>query len=68
MTIKIKLNGEDLQIAKTSNLHDLITSLQLQDQALAVAVNRLVISKQKWTEKNLKANDSVDIVRAIGGG
>ncbi len=68
MTIKIELNGEAHLVAKASNLQDLINSLQLQGQTLAVAVNRQVITKQKWSERMLEANDRVDVVRAIGGG
>jgi len=68
MTIKIELNGQTHQIAKTSNLQDLINSLQLQGKTLAVAVNRQVVSRQKWAECKLKEQDKVDIVRAIGGG
>lgn len=68
MTIKIELNGEAHQIARNRSLQDLIDSLQLQGQTLAVAVNRQVVTKQKWIERKLEANDRVDIVRAIGGG
>ncbi len=68
MTIKIELNGEAHQIARNCSLQDLIDSLQLQGQTLAVAVNRQVVTKQKWIERKLEANDRVDIVRAIGGG
>jgi sulfur carrier protein len=49
-------------------LKDLIDTLQLTGQALAVAVNRQVISREKWGDHALKANDRVDVVRAIGGG
>ena len=68
MTVQIELNGEVRQVAKNDNLQDLINSLRLQGQALAVAVNRQVVSRQKWIERKLEANDRVDIVRAIGGG
>ncbi|MDL2283693.1 sulfur carrier protein ThiS [Oxalobacter sp. OttesenSCG-928-P03] len=68
MTIQIELNGEAYSVAKGHTLQDLIDTLQLTGQALAVAVNRQVISRQKWGERVLEANDRVDVVRAIGGG
>ncbi len=68
MTIQIELNGEARRVTKGHTLQDLIDTLQLTGQALAVAVNRQVISRQKWGEITLEANDRVDVVRAIGGG
>lgn len=68
MTIQIELNGEAKSVNKGLTLKDLIDTLQLTGQALAVAVNRQVVSRQKWDERVLEANDQVDVVRAIGGG
>ncbi|NLC23304.1 sulfur carrier protein ThiS [Oxalobacter vibrioformis] len=68
MTIQIELNGQAQTVTNGHTLQDLIDTLQLTGQALAVAVNRQVISRQKWGERTLEANDRVDVVRAIGGG
>ena len=68
MTIKIELNGEPCSVARGHTLQDLIESLQLTGQALAVAVNRQIVSRQKWGGRILEADDRVDVVRAIGGG
>jgi sulfur carrier protein len=68
MTIQIELNGEAYSIAKGHNLQNLIDTLQLTGQALAIAVNRQVISRQKWSERALEPGDRVEVVRAIGGG
>lgn len=68
MTIQIELNGEGRELAKGATLPDLVGMLQLTGQALAVAVNRQVIPRQKWPECVLKDGDRVEIVRAIGGG
>lgn len=67
MTIQIELNGEVRSVAKGYSLHDLVESLQLTG-ALAVAVNRRVVSRQSWLQRELQPNDRVEIVRAIGGG
>ena len=68
MTIRIELNGEGREVAQGATLQDLVTSLQLTGQALAVAVNRQVIPRQKWPEHALTSGDRVELVRAIGGG
>ncbi len=68
MSIEIKLNGEPHQVEDGCTLQDLISSLQLPNRALAVAVNRKVITRQKWADCVLQSSDQVELVRAIGGG
>lgn len=64
----IELNGAPHPVAENQNVHDLIVSLALSNQALAVAVNREVVPRHLWPQRVLQARDRVDIVRAIGGG
>lgn len=66
--MEIELNGAPHRVAENQNLQDLIASLELANQALAVAVNREVVPRQRWQEQCLQPSDRVDIVRAIGGG
>ena len=67
-SVEIELNGAPHRVTGNPTLRDLIASLALTDQALAVAVNREVVPRQLWAERALQARDRVDIVRAIGGG
>jgi len=66
--IDIELNGEPRCVPPLHTLNDLVDALALTGQALALAVNRTVIPRQQWTQRVLRAQDKVDIVRAIGGG
>jgi sulfur carrier protein len=66
--IEIELNGVVHPIQTNQNVQDLIVSLQLANQALAVAVNREVVPRSAWAQQVLNPRDRVDIVRAIGGG
>ena len=66
--IEIELNGAPHQVPPQQTLHALVAALQLEGQALALAVNRSVVPRQRWHEHTLAAHDKVDIVRAIGGG
>ncbi|MES2299820.1 MAG: sulfur carrier protein ThiS [Pseudomonadota bacterium] len=66
--IEIELNGEPYQVPSGHTLRELVESLALAHQALALAVNRSVVPRQRWPECLLAAGDKVDIVRAIGGG
>jgi sulfur carrier protein len=66
--MEIQLNGELRILHSETNLHSLITELELGNQAIAVAVNRQVIRRAQWPQHMLHAGDQVDVVRAIGGG
>ncbi|GGI21323.1 sulfur carrier protein ThiS [Oxalicibacterium faecigallinarum] len=66
--MEIELNGVSRQISHGSSVADLVAALSLTGKALAVAVNREVVSSNRWHEHVLESTDRVDIVRAIGGG
>jgi sulfur carrier protein len=66
--IEIELNGTPHRVEDNQSLSDLIASLALPNQAMAVAVNRQVVPRQAWVQRQLQPLDRVDIVRAIGGG
>ncbi|HEV7816819.1 MAG TPA: sulfur carrier protein ThiS [Janthinobacterium sp.] len=66
--LDIYLNGEPHLVPDRHTLLELIAALDLENQALALAVNRNVVPRQRWAEHLLRQEDKVDIVRAIGGG
>jgi len=67
-TISIELNGQAHTMVDGDSVQDLIDTLSLTNQALAIAVNRVVVPRAKWREHRFASGDRVDIVRAIGGG
>jgi sulfur carrier protein len=66
--MEIVLNGAPKVLPPGQTLAELVAALQLEGQALALAVNRSVVPRQRWADVALSAQDRVDIVRAIGGG
>ncbi len=66
--VNIELNGEPRALADGQCVQDLVDALALTNQALAVAVNREVVPRVRWRERQFASGDKVDIVRAIGGG
>jgi sulfur carrier protein len=66
--IEIHLNGEAKQLMPQQTLGQLIDSLALPAQAMAVAVNRSVVPRLQWNGTLINHGDQIDIVRAIGGG
>lgn len=66
--IEIELNGAPHAVPARHTLAQLVDALSLTGQALALAVNRAVVPRQQWPQRELQPQDQVDIVRAIGGG
>ena len=66
--IEIELNGAPHAVPPRQTLDQLVDALSLTGQALALAVNRSVVPRQQWSQRELQPQDKVDIVRAIGGG
>ena len=66
--LEIELNGAPHVLPRAASLHELVESLGLSGQALALAVNRHVVPRERWGETALQPRDQVDVVRAIGGG
>jgi sulfur carrier protein len=64
----IILNGQPHQLTNVQTLQQLVVSLELSGKAIAVAVNRRVVASTQWETTQLNAQDTVDVVRAIGGG
>ena len=68
--MNIKLNGEDALLESEIKLSDFISS-QLngkEPNGVAVALNEMVIPKQKWESVTIKENDSIEIITAVQGG
>jgi sulfur carrier protein len=66
--IKIFLNGESCEIPEKTSVKQLFTFLELSDKHCAVEINKEIIFKSIWNERELLKEDRVEIVRAIGGG
>lgn len=66
--IEIELNGSAHQVAASQSVEELIAELSLAGKAVAVAINREIVPRSVWAQRQLQAADRVDVVRAIGGG
>lgn len=64
----ITLNGESRQLEEKTSVSQLLDSLDLSGQRLAVEINREIVPRSEFTELFLSDGDTVEIVQAIGGG
>ena len=68
MSVRITLNGEERHLEAAFTVAQLLESLGLTGQRVAVEVNREIVPRSRYADVVIKDNDHVEVVRAIGGG
>lgn len=66
--MKIMLNGEEKSFATPVTVAALVQEMGLSQRRVAVEVNREIVPRSRHGEFELKDNDRVEVVFAIGGG
>ena len=66
--MNIILNGEKISVLLDINLKDLLELKNIKEKNIVIEVNKEIISKNLWSNKNLEENDEIEIVTAVGGG
>ena len=66
--IKIKVNGNIKIIEANSRLSNLINTLKIPVNKVAIELNQEIIDKKKLNKIILKENDKIEVVHFIGGG
>jgi len=67
-TLEIQLNGEPHSIPSGCTVAQLLSALTLKLDGVAVAVNQQVVPRSEHGHTEIKAGESVEIIRAVGGG
>lgn len=66
--MRININGEPREVEDNLSLPELIGSLNLRPEQIAIELNQTVIRRAQWQTTNLRENDKVEIVHFVGGG
>ncbi|MCF7991769.1 MAG: sulfur carrier protein ThiS [Thiohalocapsa sp.] len=66
--MQITVNGTPTTIPDDMSMTGLIEHLQLTGQRLAVEINRELVPRSRFDDHRLRADDSVEIIHAVGGG
>lgn len=66
--MNIYLNGEARQVPDDYTAAQLVEDLGLANKRIAMEVNREIIPRSGYHSHALQAEDSIEIVNAIGGG
>ncbi len=67
-TINVTVNGTARQIGHPSSVADLVDSVGLTKQAVAVEVNRVLVPKKQHAAHFLQSDDCIELVTLVGGG
>ena len=66
--MELVINGKIEQLPDSINATQLIEHLGLQNERLAMEVNREILPRSRFDSHCFKPGDEIEIVRAIGGG
>ena len=64
----VTVNGEDRTLAAGATVRTLVTSMDLPDDGVAIAVDGAVVPGSSWDDTPLDARAEVDILTAVQGG
>jgi sulfur carrier protein len=62
------INGERREVAAGVSLAQLIDTLGLAPERIAIELNQSVVRRAEWVGTALKENDRIEIVHFVGGG
>ncbi|MEL6875537.1 MAG: sulfur carrier protein ThiS, partial [Pseudomonadota bacterium] len=66
--ISIKLNGDPRRAALGMSIADLVRSLDLEPEKVAVECNREIVPRSTLADVTLNDGDELEIVHFVGGG
>ena len=66
--MKITLNGEDRSLERPMTVSELLLEIGAAGKRVAVEVNQEIVPRSEHTQYQLKNDDRVEVVQAIGGG
>ena len=67
-SVKIKLNGEPVELSGPLTVSALLTSLDIDPRRVAVEHNLVVVKRLAFATTEVGEGDEVEIVNFVGGG
>jgi len=66
--MEVVINGEPRHVPPQTSLQELLRLLDLQEDRVAVELNRGIVKRDRWPETLLRDQDRLEIVQFVGGG
>jgi sulfur carrier protein len=64
----VTVNGERKECVEGTTLAQLVAALKLDGTTLVAEVSGAVVARERYAATVLKSNDTVELVRFVGGG
>jgi sulfur carrier protein len=70
LSLNMKVNGKILNIEelKSKTLLDLIQFYKLNPSGIAIEMNGEILNRENWDGLNLQNEDSIELIKFVGGG
>jgi thiamine biosynthesis protein ThiS len=66
--MKLYINGKEQAFDAPLSLASLLEQLGMKQDRVAVELNREIVRREQWAEKQLSDGDKLEIVHFVGGG
>lgn len=66
--IQITVNGQSVEIDSPMTVDELLDSVDVPPNYLAVEVNAEVVPREEYTSRIVETGDQVEVVTLVGGG
>lgn len=66
--MRIRVNGDVRDLPESLTISELLDSLKLRRDGIAVELNKEIVPKVRHAETALKDGDALEIVTFVGGG
>ena len=66
--IRVTINGEGQELSGATPLTEYVSTLGVNPKMIAIAYNGEVLRRDEWDEVTLSEGDTLEVVRAVGGG
>lgn len=67
-SVVVRLNGADREISPGTTISSLLADLGLEEDRVAVELNREIVGRRHWPNTTLVAGSSLEVVHFVGGG
>lgn len=68
MSIQVRLNGKDREVAQDLTVTALLQSLELNPQLIVVELNREILERATYASTPVSDGDQIELVHFVGGG
>lgn len=67
-TVTVRLNGKDREIEAGHSVRSLIESLELNPLLVVVELNKEILARDSYGEREVLDGDTLELVHFVGGG